>query len=602
MFSIIHKRHVWWIAIVWVLAMLVCLLIVPMFQKWRSAQYRERSKANLKQLMVAIRSYHDRYDSFPPAFVIGPDGKRWHSWRALILPDLDPELAKEYRMDEPWDGPDNSRLATRTPAAFQSMGRTPEDARTSFFAIVGKRTLWPAHQSMSIAKVLDGISNTIALVESSEPEISWLEPRDFLPGEFVRSFREGDLAKTYGGSTVALADGTQRFLSKQIDGVILNGMLTPQYGGNTFTGDDWPKNLVEDLPQQSLREPVPASSLNATDVVPLFSTPMNADRNQIWSAAFQMAWDDLKSVAGGAVKTQEHSELVDALNVASFDRKNLSAKSVISGLTNGEADQDAALVARIRAKFPDAGYSLQKMPKRDGQRAMRLMAMIRKQMPFTAPFTRFQKPLIFTEEATSTPVLSFGQEQSDEASGATLSGNNVFMGQLEICDDRGDESCVIKMLTSGSDCDELIIAMTEPKESLEQTWFVVRERIQNPNSQHQRRYLDSSETMQIPILNFSVIHHFDELEGLTVDGLGAPAYIARASIDVRLRLDETGGDFMSAGEAGIIGEFGHESFNADRVRRFIFNRPFFIAMKEPGASEPWFVAWIANTSLMEPFD
>ncbi|MEZ6040199.1 MAG: hypothetical protein R3C20_06820 [Planctomycetaceae bacterium] len=77
-----------------------------------------------------------------------------------------------------------------------------------------------------------------------------------------------------------------------------------------------------------------------------------------------------------------------------------------------------------------------------------------------------------------------------------------------------------------------------------------------------------------------------------------------ASLDVRLRLDETGAEYMSAGEAGVIGEFGvpDDFYKADRVRRFIFDRPFFIAMKEPDATDPWFVAWIANTALMEDFD
>jgi hypothetical protein len=552
--------------------------------------------------MVALHSYHDRYHSFPPAFVVGPDGQRWHSWRALILPELDPKLANEYRMDEPWNGPKNRRLAHRVPRVFQSVGRTPEDGRASYFAVVGKRTLWPADQTMSIREVFDGTSNTIALVESADPEVSWLEPRDMLPGEFVRSVREGVFTKRFGGSNVALVDGSIRFLSGDIDGHLLNGLLTPQFAQNTFKGDDWPEDLTETLPQQTLKEPVPASSLLATDVVPVLSMPMKGNRNQIWSAAFQMAWDDLKSAAGGTVKTSAQSNLVTALNAAPFDRKNLSPRSVLFGATNGQPDQDADLETRIRATFPDAEYSLQPLPMRDGQFAVRLVAMIRKQMPFETPFSRFRQPLIFSAESGAKSVQSFGQEQPDNAVPQTLSDDTTFMSQLVICDDTGDNSCVIRLVTAGSDSDEVILAMTEPKETLEQTWNSVQERMNNPNPRHERRALDSSETLQIPILNFSVIHHFSELEGLPVEGFGDPACIAQASLDVRLRLDETGAEFLSAGEAGVIGEFGDEPYKADRVRRFIFNRPFFIAMKEPNASEPWFMAWIANTALIEHFD
>lgn len=601
--SNVSRRKLLWALAVGALVVVSFLIITPMVQRWRAEAYQKRSKSNLKQLMVALHSYHDRYDSFPPAFVVGPDGQRWHSWRALILPELDPELAKEYRIDEPWNGPTNLRLAHRVPGVFQSIERMPEDGRTSCFAVVGKRTLWPADQSMNIREVFDGTSNTIALVESAEPGISWLEPRDMLPGEFVRSLREGQLAKRFGGSRVALADGSVRFLSQDIDGVLLNGLLTPQFKMDTFTGDNWPDDLTEKLPQQTLKEPVPASSLLATDVVPVLSIPMKGNRNQIWSAAFQMAWDDLKSAAGGTVRTSAQSDLVSALNAAPFDRKNLSPRSVLSGATNGQPDQDANLETRIRATFPDADYSLQPLPMRDGQWALRLLAMIRKQMPFETPFSRFRKPLSFAAESGVKSVQSFGQEQSENAVSQTLSNDTTFISQLVICDDAGDDSCVIKLDTSGSDSDEVILAMTEPKETLEQTWNSVQERMNNPNPRHERSALDSSETVQIPILNFSVRHHFSELEGLPVEGFGDPAYIALASLDVRLRLDETGAEFLSAGEAGVIGEFGDvdEPYKADRVRRFIFNRPFFIAMKEPNASEPWFIAWIANTALMEDF-
>lgn len=604
MATIFSKRLVLWTTVIAVLVTVSYAFVVPRIQEWRIAAYRTRTKANLKQLMIAIHNYHDRYDSFPPAFVVGPDGQRWHSWRALLLPELDPDLAKEYRMDEPWNGPTNRRLAHRTPTAFQSIEQTPEDGRTSYFAVIGKRTLWPAYQSMNLRDVVDGTSNTIALVESAEPDISWLEPLDMMTSEFVSSLRKGELARRHHGSSVAMADGSVRFLSKDIDGVLLNGLLTPQFSADTFSGDSWPDDLVEKMPQQGLREPVSVTSLPATDLVPVRSTPLKANRNQIWSAAFQMAWDDLKSAAGGTVRTSAQSDLVSALNAAPFDRTNLSSKAVLFGATNGTSGEDAELATRIRSTFSDANYSLQPLPVREGQQALRLMAMIRKQMPFATPFARFRKPLSFVAETGENTVQSFGQEQPENVLPIRLSGDKTFISQVVICDDLGDDSCVIRLVAAGSEADEVIVALTEPKETLEQAWQAVQERIQRPNPNHERRVLDSTETLQIPILNFSLTDHFSELEGLPIEGFDNPAYIALASLDVRLRLDETGAEFVSAGEAGagLLGSIGDEPYKSDRVRRFIFKRPFFIAMKEPKAREPWFMAWIANTALMEKFD
>ncbi len=49
------------------------------------------SKNHLKQLALAMHNYHDVYHHFPPAVVIGPDGKTPHSWRVELLPFLEGE-------------------------------------------------------------------------------------------------------------------------------------------------------------------------------------------------------------------------------------------------------------------------------------------------------------------------------------------------------------------------------------------------------------------------------------------------------------------------------------------------------------------------------
>ncbi|MDA1230456.1 MAG: hypothetical protein O2856_06750 [Planctomycetota bacterium] len=75
-----------------------------------------------------------------------------------------------------------------------------------------------------------------------------------------------------------------------------------------------------------------------------------------------------------------------------------------------------------------------------------------------------------------------------------------------------------------------------------------------------------------------------------------------AFVDIWLRLDETGAEFLSGAEAGVIGEFGEiEEYKPKRIRRLILNRSFFIAMREPKGKQPWFLGWIANGELMETF-
>ncbi|MDH3719020.1 MAG: DUF1559 domain-containing protein, partial [Planctomycetota bacterium] len=98
-----------------ILALLVTLLL-PVVQSCRESASRVQCMNNLKQIALALHQYHDQYGSFPPAYVAGPDGKPWHSWRVLILPFIEAEpLYAMYNFDEPWDGPNNRKLAAAAP-------------------------------------------------------------------------------------------------------------------------------------------------------------------------------------------------------------------------------------------------------------------------------------------------------------------------------------------------------------------------------------------------------------------------------------------------------------------------------------------------------
>jgi hypothetical protein len=72
---------------------------------------RYSCRNNIKQILWALHSYHEKHGHFPPAYVADKDGRPMHSWRVLILPYLDhDDVYKKYRMDEPWDGPNNRKL------------------------------------------------------------------------------------------------------------------------------------------------------------------------------------------------------------------------------------------------------------------------------------------------------------------------------------------------------------------------------------------------------------------------------------------------------------------------------------------------------------
>ena len=141
---------------------------------------RSQCSNNLKQIGIALHNYHDVYGSFPPAYIADESGRPMHSWRVLLLPFLEQQnLYAQYRFDEPWDGPNNRLLARHMPEIYLCPSdEDAADGTTSYVAIVGPETMWPGEKALDMADIKDGMSNTVALVESHRSGIHWMEPRD----------------------------------------------------------------------------------------------------------------------------------------------------------------------------------------------------------------------------------------------------------------------------------------------------------------------------------------------------------------------------------------------------------------------------------------
>jgi hypothetical protein len=165
------------------------LLIVALFaagvwlngavQRARDAAVASAAQGPLNQLQLAFLNYHDTYGCFPPAYIADDAGNRLHSWRALILPYVDgAELYREYDFSEPWNGPNNRRLADRMARIFHSPSEPDSDRFTNYVVIVGPDTAFPGSNTTTLHDFEDGPEQTILLAEISNSNIEWLEPRD----------------------------------------------------------------------------------------------------------------------------------------------------------------------------------------------------------------------------------------------------------------------------------------------------------------------------------------------------------------------------------------------------------------------------------------
>jgi hypothetical protein len=134
-----------------------------------------------KQIVMALQAYHEEHGHLPPAVVFGPKGEPFLSWRVLLLPYLDQEkLYKRFRLDEPWNSPENSKLLPEIPSCFQPLRLDRSDSLNSTFhqVFVGPGAAFEEKRGLNFERDFpDGLDQTIILVEAFEP-VPWTSPRD----------------------------------------------------------------------------------------------------------------------------------------------------------------------------------------------------------------------------------------------------------------------------------------------------------------------------------------------------------------------------------------------------------------------------------------
>ncbi len=203
------------------------------------AAARRQCMTNLKQIGLAFHNYADANKHFP-ASANRDRGKFPYSWRVAILPYInEQELFNQYRFDEPWNSPNNSKLIDRMPAiyAYPTWSGGPSNrSQTSYFVLTGDSTIGGTEGGATIAEITDGTSNTILAVESSH-QIPWTKPEDIQVAPKDPTSLLPDLGGfTPEGFNVLFADGSVRFVKKSVKPDVLKALMTKN-GGEVVPSD-----------------------------------------------------------------------------------------------------------------------------------------------------------------------------------------------------------------------------------------------------------------------------------------------------------------------------------------------------------------------------
>jgi len=208
-------------------------LLLPAVQAAREAARRQQASNNLKQIGLALHNYHDNYGSFPPAVVTDANGKPLYSGRVLLLPFLEQtDTYKQFDLTQAWDSDRNRPLCETSINVFMDPSSAdPTPGRTDYFFVTGTGAMFEGDKAFAMSAIVDGTSNTLAVVEARSNGAHWAEPRDIDISQPM-SLPQGNHPNINLG---LMADGSVRAISKNVNPTVIR-QLSTKGGGEAVTG------------------------------------------------------------------------------------------------------------------------------------------------------------------------------------------------------------------------------------------------------------------------------------------------------------------------------------------------------------------------------
>jgi hypothetical protein len=167
------------------------LLLWPTYRLGYEDARRIQCCCPLKENALAIHNYAAAYQSLPPAYTTDASGRPAVSWRVILLPFIEnDDLAKKFKMNESWDGPNNKKLLSSRPkdlfACVSDKAAMEDGVSTTYVAVVGRHAFWQPGKTRTFndPDLHNNLSKTVMLVEVADAHIAWSEPRDFSLDEF----------------------------------------------------------------------------------------------------------------------------------------------------------------------------------------------------------------------------------------------------------------------------------------------------------------------------------------------------------------------------------------------------------------------------------
>jgi hypothetical protein len=337
-----------------------------------------------------------------------------------------------------------------------------------------------------------------------------------------------------------------------------------------------------------------SSDLKQTVVVPTLDAKMPKDKNVIWCASFQLAWNRLGTdVLHEPPAVANAEEIVAQLNGSKFSENDLSKDCFYAVAGRCSEGIVNAIEKNMRQQF----QKQLKIDLTDPTNAIVAYGYLEASIPFSVPFFDNDDMFVFHDgKGEQTSVASFGicgkHEYAYDRLRRQISvlyvptgtqkrnreGNIVF------------EEFVIDPCKDSSP-NQIVLACVKPKDTLAATVDYIEKLTTGKKENSLVSEFGPRDVLLVPNMAWDITRHFVELEGKDKRLLNKENennYMAAALQTIRFRLDRSGAELAS--EAA--------SFCKPAAKDYIYDRPFVIYIKKRDSATPFFAMYVDNAELL----
>ncbi|MEM6364022.1 MAG: DUF1559 domain-containing protein [Planctomycetota bacterium] len=241
------------LVVISIMGVLVALLL-PAVQSVREAARKTNCKNNLRQIGIALHSYHDIHHSLPTGCIEwrgwnSPPTHRQFAWSAMLLPFIEQEnLHEQIAWSLPFDAPENRPAGETMVSPYVCPSETTDSTtpgHITYGGIFGERILHSTpddgiflyERPIRFRDIRDGLTSTLAVAEDvGGPDKQWINGRNvFVVAHGINDptawVGDNEIRSRHGGGAMVLfADARTVFLSESTDRQLLGRWITRSGG------------------------------------------------------------------------------------------------------------------------------------------------------------------------------------------------------------------------------------------------------------------------------------------------------------------------------------------------------------------------------------